>query len=149
RGLKVKEVEEAVGTAKFDLSLTLAEGGQGIAGSFEYSLDLYEGETIRRMARQYEKVLGVVVRDGEQRIKGIELLDRSEREQILVKWNETATDYRRNLSINELFEEQAERTPEAMAVVCQDQGLTYRELNALANQMARALVERGVGPEVL
>jgi amino acid adenylation domain-containing protein len=148
-GLKVKEVGEAVGTAKFDLTLTLTDGGEGIAGSLEYSLDLYERETVRRMARHYEKVLQEVVRDAEQRIREIELLSGREREQILLEWNGTAVEYPRNLSIHELFEAQAERTPEAAAVVFQDQILTYRELNARANQLARALVERGVGPEVL
>ena len=148
RGLKVRgvgegKIEEEIGTTKFDLTLTLVEGGEGIAGILEYSRDLYQRETIRRMARHFEKVVEGVVKDADQRIRQIELLSVSEREQILLKWNDTAVEYPKNQSIHELFEQQVERTPEVVAVVFQDQGLTYRELNARANRLARALGRTG------
>src|SRR5262249_14040714 len=115
-----ENVEDEIGTAKFDLTLTLMESREGIAGILEYSQDLYERETIRRMARHFEKVVAEAVRDAEQRIGEIDLLSVSEREQILVKWNQTAVEYPRNQSVHELFEEQVERTPEAVAVIFQD-----------------------------
>src|SRR5262249_25493994 len=93
RGLKVTGVEEGKGAAKFDLVLGLAEGEEGVSGGLEYSRDLFEGETIRRMARHYEKALEEVLRDAGQKIGEIELMSGSEREQILVKWNETAVEY--------------------------------------------------------
>jgi amino acid adenylation domain-containing protein len=149
RGLKMRWAGEESATAKFDLELILTEEGNGISGNLEYSCDLFDRETIRRVARHFEKVVAEVVRDPDQRIKEIDLMSGSERERILVEWNQTATDYPRDRSIHELFEEQAESRPEAVAVTYRDQELSYRELNARANQMARALVERGVGPEVV
>ena len=149
RGLKVSGIGEETGTAKFDLTLTLMEGSEGIDGGLEYSLDLYGAETIRRMARHYERVVAEVVKDADQRVNAIELMSGSEREQILAEWNETAQAYPQDQLAHELFEEQVERTPEAVAVVFQDQALSYRELNARANQLARVLVEHGVGPEIL
>src|SRR5262245_10990318 len=148
-GLQLHNMRTERRTANFDLALLLTEGGEGITGSLEYRRDLWEEETIRRIARHYEKILAEVVRNAEQRIRDIELLSRSEREQILVKWNETRVETPRNKSITDLFEEQVEKSPEATAVAFKNQELTYEQLNARANQLARVLVEQGVGPEVL
>ena len=148
-GLKVSGIGEETGSAKFDLTLTLTEGREGIAGGLEYSLDLYEGETIRRMARHYERVVAEVVRDAEQRIKEIELMSGASASRSWQSGMRRRGHIRRDRLIHELFEEQVERTPEAVAVVFQDQALSYRELNARANQLARVLVEHGVGPEIL
>src|SRR5262249_1038289 len=137
RWLKAGRIGEEAATAKFDLTLTLMEAGEGIVGSLEYSRDLYEGETIRRMARHYEKVVEEVVRDAEQRIRDIELMSGSEREQILVKWNETAAEYPRDRTIHELFEARAEQMPEAIAVAQEDRQLSYGELNTRANPPER------------
>ena len=149
KGLKAQWAGEDAATAKFDLELVLTQSREGIDGSLEYSCDLYEGETIRRMARHFEKVVAEVVRDPDQRIKEIDLMSGSERERILVKWNKTAIDYPRDRTIHELFEEQAESRPDAVAVAYRDQELSYRELNARANHMAGTLLELGVGPEVV
>src|SRR5262249_2311637 len=139
RGLKIGAIDEETGTAKFDLTLMLTEERGVIAGSLEYSLDLYKGETIRRMARHYEKVVAEVVRDREQRIREIELLTESEREQILMRWNETAVEFPKDWSIQALFEQQVELAPDTVAVVYEEQGLSYRELNQRANQLAHRL----------
>jgi amino acid adenylation domain-containing protein len=149
KGLKAQWAGEDAATAKFDLELVLTQSREGIDGSLEYSCDLYEGETIRRMARHFEKVVAEVVRDPDQRIKEIDLMSGSERERILVKWNQTAIDYPRDRTIHELFEEQAESRPDAVAVAYRDQELSYRELNARANHMAGTLLELGVGPEAV
>ena len=149
KGLKAQWAGEDAATAKFDLELVLTQSREGIDGSLEYSCDLYEGETIRRMARHFEKVVAEVVRDPDQRIKEIDLMSGSERERILVKWNKTAIDYPRDRTIHELFEEQAESRPDAVAVAYRDQEVSYRELNARANHMAGTLLELGVGPEVV
>jgi amino acid adenylation domain-containing protein len=149
KGLKAQWAGEDAATAKFDLELVLTQSGEGTEGSLEYSCDLYEGETIRRMARHFEKVVAEVVRDPDQRIKDIDLMRGSEREQILVEWNQTAINYPRDRSIHELFEEQAESRPDAVAVAYRDQELSYRELNARANHLAGTLLDLGVGPEVV
>src|SRR5215470_17357814 len=94
--LKGREVREEIGVAKFDLTLALTEGRDGIAGDLVYSQDLYEGETIRRMARYFENVVKEVARDAERKIGEIELMSVSDREQILMKLKETARAYPRD-----------------------------------------------------
>src|SRR5262249_32589358 len=106
RGLKVNVIQEETGAAKFDLTLMLTEIGERIVGWLEYSRDLYEGETIRRMAKHYEKVLEEGIRDAGQRIGEIELMSEEEKQQILVKWNETGRSYEKNQCIHEIFEQQ-------------------------------------------
>jgi non-ribosomal peptide synthetase component F len=76
-------------------------------------------------------------------------LTEAERHQLLVEWNDTQADYPKDKCIHELFEEQAEKSPDAVAVVFEDKQLTYRELNQRGNQLAHYLKKRGVGPEVL
>jgi amino acid adenylation domain-containing protein len=142
--LKVSEVGQETVVAIFDLTLELEERGDEIAGSLEYSCDLYEEETIRRMARHYEKVVEKVIRDAEQRIGEIDLLSASERRQIVEEWNRTARDYPRERCLHELFEEQVERTPDQIAVIFEEQCLSYRELDRRANQLANYLRGKGV-----
>jgi amino acid adenylation domain-containing protein/FkbM family methyltransferase len=149
QGLKVSEVEQETGVANFELTLSLGESREGIAGNLEYSLDLYEGETIRRMARHYERVIEEVVRDAEQRIGEIELMSEAERRQIVEEWNRTARDYPRERCLHELIEEQVKRTPDQTAVIFAEQCLSYRELDARANQLAHYLRRRGVGAGAL
>ena len=90
-----------------------------------------------------------VVADADQRIGELPLLTASERHQLLVEWNDTATDYPQDRCIHQLFEEQAARTPDAVAVVFEDERLSYGELDARANQLAHHLRGCGVGPEVV
>jgi amino acid adenylation domain-containing protein len=148
-GLKMSGIEGETGAAIFDLALNLNEGGDGIWGVLEYSQDLYEGETIRRMARHYEHALEEVVRDAERRVGEIELLSDQEKEQVLLGWNGTASPYPEDRCIHHLFEQQMERTPEAVAVVSDEGAVSYRELNRRANQLAHYLQRLGVGPEVM
>ena len=100
------------------------------------------------MTQHFTTLLEGVVADAEQRIGELPLLTASERHQLLVEWNDTATDYPQDRCIHQLFEEQVARTPDAVAVVFEDERLTYRELNARANQLAHHLRGLGVGPEV-
>jgi amino acid adenylation domain-containing protein len=114
-----------------------------------YDCSRFEAATIRRMLGHLQNLLEGVVADPEQRISGLPLLTEPERRQLLVEWNHTQCGYPEDRCIHELFEAQAEKTPEAVAVVFEGQQLTYRELNARANQLAHYLRKRGVGPEVL
>src|SRR5262249_18816597 len=139
RGLKVSGIEEMTGAAKFDLTLTLAEARGSISGGLVYSQDLYEGETIRRMARHYVNVLEEVVRDAEQKIRQIVFLGEAEKIQIIEEWNETNREYRRGSCLHELVEEEAERRPDAVAVIHGEKQLSYGELNSRANRLARYL----------
>src|SRR6266498_3441407 len=113
-GLKVTEVGEESGPVKFDLTLELTEGEEGISGCLEYSLDLYEAETIRRMARHYERLVNEIVWDAEQRIREIELLSDAEKRRLIEEWNETERDYGAPRLVHEMIADQAERGPEAI-----------------------------------
>jgi len=137
------------GTAKFDLLLGMINLPEGLAGSFEYSTDLFDPATIKRMAGHFEQLLQGLVANPEQRFADLPLLPEPERRQLLVEWNATQQEYPREKCFHHLFEAQAGQTPDAVAVVFEDQQLTYRELNARANQLAHYLRKIGVGPEVL
>ena len=123
----------------------------------EYSIDLFDAVTIRRILSHFQTLLEGIVADPEQRISELPLLPEAEKHQLLVEWNDTKTDYPTDKCIHELFETQVEKTPDAIALVFpstgsgrgEDQQLTYRELNNRANQLAHYLQKLGVGPDVL
>jgi len=135
--------------AQFDLSLLLYEDVGGYSGRFEFCTDLFEPQTIRRMCGHYRVLLNAIVCDPDQSISMLPLLTDAERHQLLIKWNRTESPYPKEKCIHQRFEAQAERTPDAIAVVFEDQRLTYGELNQRANQLAHHLQKLGVGPEVL
>jgi amino acid adenylation domain-containing protein len=137
------------GTAKFDLSLLMFETQQGIIGSWEYNTDLFDETTIRAMVGHFETLLEGIVANRQQRVSELPLLTQRERNQLLFEWNNTTKDYPHDKCIHQLFEEQVERTPDAVAVVFEGEQLTYRELNAKANQLANYLQTLGVKPEIL
>ena len=148
-GLVFEPMEFDLHWAKFDLSLTVSERSGGLRASFNYDTDLFDEGTIRRMAGHYQRLLEGIVADPGQPISQLPLLTEDERHQMLVEWNDTARGYPADRCVHQLFEEQVGRTPEAVAVVFENQQLTYRELNARSNQLARHLRSLGVGPEVL
>ena len=131
-----------------DLSLHLEQTQTGISGYFEYSTDLFNPETIDRMAMHFQVSIESIIANPEQSIDEITILSDSERHQLLVDWNQTQIDYPHQC-IHQLFEAQVERTPDNIAVVFEQQQLTYRELNDRANQLAHYLRARGVGKDVL
>jgi amino acid adenylation domain-containing protein/non-ribosomal peptide synthase protein (TIGR01720 family) len=137
------------GTAKFDLRFDLLLSPTSLSGFFEYSTDLFEASTIARMAEHFLTLLEAVVADPEEKISQLSLLAPGEREQLLVEWNQTSADYARDLCAHELFEAQAQKTPDAVAVIFEDQQMTYGELNRRANQLAHYLRRLSVGPETL
>jgi amino acid adenylation domain-containing protein len=136
------------GVAKFDLTLDLSETPQGISGWLEYNTDLFDATTIARMAAHFRTLLEGIVADPEQRLSDLPLLTEVERHRLLVEWNDTGFEFPQEVCIHQLFEAQAEQTPEAVAVVFGEDRLTYRELNRRANQLAHHLQKLGVGPEV-
>ena len=135
--------------AKFDLTLTIWERGDELTAVWNYNCDLFERATIERMADHYQTLLAGIVANPDLPVTLLPLLSAAEQHQLLVAWNATATDYPADQCLHQLFEAQVERTPTAPAVVYEDQHLSYRELNERANQLAHALIARGVGPEVL
>jgi amino acid adenylation domain-containing protein len=147
--LEVEVVELESRTAKFDLWLTLAETEAGLSGRIEYAKDLFEGATLRRWLGHWERLLAEVVSDPGRKLSELEILSREERVQLLEEWNETRVEYEPAKCIHQLFEEQAEKTPDAVAVVYEKEALSYGELNRRANQLAHYLRRSGVGPESL
>jgi fengycin family lipopeptide synthetase B len=137
------------GTAKFDLSLHVRENGQALTLFFHYSTDLFEEQTIRRLAGYYEALLVEIVANPNCRVSEVPLLTTAERQQLLMGWNRTDTAYSQDRCLHELIEAQVERTPEATAVVYENDRLTYRELNRRANQLAHHLRKLGVGSDTL
>ena len=146
--LQINRLDLRTGSAKFDLTLNLKEGAEGVNGWFEYSTDLFDAATIERMAGQFRTLLEGIVAEPDVHLSDLPLLTGAERHQLLVEWNDTKIDYPR-ACIHEIFEAQAERTPEAVAVVFEDQQLTYQELDERANRLAHYLIKLGVGPEVI
>ncbi|MEA5504348.1 amino acid adenylation domain-containing protein [Halotia wernerae UHCC 0503] len=136
-------------TTKVDLSLSMTDTPQGLMGNLEYNTDLFEAATINRMVGHFQTMLESIVVNPDQSLSDLPILTESERQTLLVKWNSTKTENLQDLCIHELFETQVEQTPDAVAVVFGEQQLTYRELNAKANQLARYLYSLGVRPEVL
>jgi amino acid adenylation domain-containing protein len=135
-------------TAKFDLTLTIEETEEGLMGLWEYNTDLFDSTTIARMAGHYQRLLESIVAKPEQRIHELPMLTAAEQNQ-LIEWNHTQTDYPREQCIHQIFEQQVERTPNAVAVMFVECQLTYRELNSRANQLAHYLRSQGVRAEVL
>ena len=116
---------------------------------FEYNTDLFDATTIERMIGHFQTLLEGIVANPDARLSELPLLTNAERHQLLVEWNNTRADYPTDSCLHHLFEAQVERTPDAIAVVFEDQQLTYRELNARANQLAHYLRKRGIKPESL
>ena len=146
-GLSLSPVEVDNGTTHFDLTLHIVDTEQGIVGTLAYNTDLFEAVTIKRMLGHFQTLLAAVAVTPERCVSDLPLLSEAEREQLLVNWNDTRRDCPKDLCINELFQAQVERTPDAIAIVLEDQQLTYHGLNRRANQLANRLRLMGVGPE--
>src|SRR5439155_18243102 len=148
-GLQLQPIDVDCGTAKFDLTLSMASTPQGLRAALEYNTDLFERDTITRMLGHFQTLLEAIAADPDQKLSHLPLLKKAERRQLLVEWNNTTTAYPRNKTIPQLFEQQAARTPDAVAVEFTNRQWTYRELDARANQLANFLREHGVWPDVL
>jgi len=148
-GVSFNWLQIASAKAKFDLTLSMEETEAGLIGYWEYNRDLFEPGTIRRAIGHFKTLLEAIVTNPQMRVGELPLLTPSERHQLLVEWNDTQTTYPQDKCIHQLFEEQVERTPDAVAVVFENEQLTYQELNNRANQLARYLQNLGVGAEVL
>jgi len=148
-GLTLTVVDVENSTSKFDLLLAMTETEEGLAGTIEYNTDLFDASTIKRLHGHFENLLEAIVAQPAQRVSSLPLLTSREQQQLLIEWNDTAIDYQTGECIHQIFEKQAERVPQNVALVCEGMSLTYRELNSRANQLAHHLQALGVGPEVL
>ncbi|MDM5294858.1 amino acid adenylation domain-containing protein [Peribacillus simplex] len=142
-------MESHTSIAKFDLSLFASETEEGLLLTFEYNTDLFNAATIERMAGHFEHWLSEIVSHPKDSLTKLNMLPKAEYKRLLEEWNDTDVVDLREETIHTLFEEQVEKTPEAIAVVCEDEELTYRELDERSNQLAHYLHKRGVGCESL
>ena len=146
-GLELRHIEIDKGMANFDLTLKLSTEGEGLRGVISYDADLFHAATVEGMARHFLVLLDSVVEDPSRRVSALPLITAGERAQALAEWNATASEYPRDRCVHQLFEDRAARTPEAPGVIMGDRQLTYGELNARANRLARRLRHHGVGPD--
>ncbi len=151
-GLECMPLKISGATAKFELSLTFREvgpeGGQtaaGLEGELIYMADLFDEIRIRRMAGHLETLIGALVSDPDRSLLQLPLLSAAERQQIVVEWNDTQADYGDRRCLHQLVESQAARTPDRIALVFEDQRLTYQQLDQQAGRIARNLRALGVG----
>lgn len=161
-------LEPESGTAKFDLTLFMEDGPEGLSGAFEYNTDLFDASSIERMAGCLECLLEGVIANPQESISRLPLLSTAEQTKILYDWNATDRAYPEQLGLAQLFEEQVRRTPDAIAVafpasrqdentliqdafqeIPEDEFLTYRQLHTQASHLAKTLQDLGVGPDIL
>jgi amino acid adenylation domain-containing protein len=144
----INQLDIQTDTAKFDLLLDVEERPESIIGRLEYNTDLFDANTISRMIGHFQTLLEGIVTNREQRVSELPLLTEQEQHQLLFEWNNTTKEYPQDKCIHQLFEEQVERSPDAVAVVFEGEQLTYLQLNAKANQLAHHLQSLGVEPDV-
>jgi amino acid adenylation domain-containing protein len=148
-GLTATDLDVDAEIARFDLNVVMVEEEGGLRGYVDYNTDLLDAATIIRLLSHFQTLLEGIVAHPDARIGNVPLLTEAERYQLLVERNDTRTDSPKDRCIHALFEAQVERSPDAVAVVFEDNQLTYRELNRRANQLAHYLRRLGVGPEIL
>ncbi|HHX3464749.1 TPA: amino acid adenylation domain-containing protein, partial [Legionella pneumophila] len=123
--------------------------GESLRICFDYDTGIYEEADILCLKNHFSQMLFSLITNPNQCVSDYSMLSAEERQRLLIDWNKTGRAYPQDKTVHGLFEEQVGRTPDNVAVVYEDEQLTYRELNAKANQLAHYLREQGVGPEVL
>ncbi len=147
-GLKAEPLDTDAGGSRFDLTLLLLDSGDGFVGTVEYAVDLFDAGTVERLMGHYRTLLKGIVTDLGRPVTDLPLLTPEETCQLLAEAVRDTADWPRDVLLNEFFEAQAKRTPDAVALIGGAERLTYRELDERADRMARRLRTLGVGPEV-
>ena len=148
RGVEAKPLESMpYQPAKFDLTLFMQEANGTIIGELEYATALFEPGTIKRYREYFRRLLEGMVAQEWEMVDRLGMLSEREREQVLYQWNETSVEFPSDKTVHELFAEQVEKTPKAVAVEYEGRQLTYGELNRQANRLAHYLQILGVKPE--
>jgi amino acid adenylation domain-containing protein len=147
--LALRNIHHQLPEVKNDITISLEMATDGLKGVIEYESALFQRESIERFARHYVALLRHALENVHAPIRALDMLQEDERRQLLVEWNDTETENTSGKCVHELFEEQVARTPDALAVVDEEQQLSYAELNRRANQLAHYLSGAGVETEVL
>ncbi len=146
-GLQAELAGLEYSAAKFDLTLDLADTGEGISGTLNFATALFDRATAERYGVYLIQALRAMTLNNPRSVSHIDLLPLAEREHLLHGWNRTERDYPLDQTLAALFEQQVRRTPDAIALVSGAESLSYAQLNARANRLAHALIARGVGPD--
>ena len=146
-GLKMAGMESEHTIAKFDLTLGMSEAEDGYAMNWEYCTDLFEQGSVERMMKHFSHLVDELTANPEGKISELSMLDEEEKRLVVETFNDTAAEYPSGKTVVELFEEQAKKTPDNIAVVFEEEKMTYRELNEKANQLAYKLRKLGVEPD--
>ena len=147
--LSLEQIRMESVAAKFDLGVYITASAETLKGSLTYKTDLFDRATIDRLLGNWQVLLQAIADAPETPVNRLPLLTPAEQQQQLVEWNQTQTETHLEQCIHQLFAQQVKLTPNALAVVAQKQQLTYRELNARANQLAHYLQSFGVKPDEL
>ncbi len=142
-------MELKTGSTKFDLSFEIQERPEGLLLFLEYNTDLFDEQTIARMPGHWQRLLEGIVNDPHQHLADLPLLTDAEWQQQIIVWNATAADFPAHRCFPQLFEDQVARTPDALAVIFEQEQFTYQQLNQRANYLAHQLQHLGVGPDII
>jgi amino acid adenylation domain-containing protein len=148
-GLTLSPIEAESGIAKFDITLSMFEGPNGLQGTLEYNTDLFDAATIERLAGHFKTLLAAVTANPDQPLTALPLLTDAERHTMLVAWNNTTAPFPNDLCFHQLFEAHAHLQPDATALTFENESLTYSQLNERANQLAHHLLSLGLQPDTL
>ncbi len=135
--------------APFDMTFMMAESADGLGATITFNIDLFNSGSIDRFLSHFATLLESIANNPDERISRLAVFPKSELDQVLRQWNATKAELSAKQCIHELFQDQVERNPDALALVCEGQQLTYRALNERANQLGWCLRKSGIGPEVL
>jgi amino acid adenylation domain-containing protein len=147
-GVTLTPLEGERTTAKFDITLSMEETESGLSGTWEYNRDLFDASTVQRSIEHFQILLEAIVTDSDRSVGELPLLSESEKQQLLVQWNQTDLATNTDRCIHHLFEESVRQTPNAVAVTGEETNLTYEQLNRQADHLAASLQSLGVGSEV-
>jgi amino acid adenylation domain-containing protein len=148
-GLTLRTLDFDSGTSQLDIFLSMSESENGLTGCLEYNTDIFDSATITQFINNFQTLLENIVVNPQQRLSELSLLTASEQEQLLFKFNQTRADYSQAVTLDRLFEQQVEQTPDSIALISESKKLTYRQLNNRVNQLAHYLQKQGVTKETL
>ncbi len=149
-GARIENIEfRNMGDAKFDIMFSFTAGADGFSGHIEYNTELFHRDTIRRLFLHFKALLHSIVNSPEARLDSLNMLPTEERELILNEWNSTTAEFDDTELVHDLLSRTAEKSRDSVAVVYQQQSLTYAQLNARSNQLAHYLIDKGVKPDML
>ena len=148
KGLEATHLPWEPTASEFDFVLMVVKKGQGVELALLYDATIFDESTVSRMLGQIETLLGELIKKPDTRLGELSLLTSEERRHILLEWNHTNDPVPCSAGIHALIEAQVERTPDAIAVICGEESISYQELNRRANRVARALQELGVGADL-